>query len=119
MRRGLIVGGLAQVLLADQHSGGLRSAQALAAGVADERCARGDVDVGIQIGSSAAASTKTGTPFSLAMAQILAMLSGPSCCRGARQDIDHRGAMARSLNAAHRAESTSTTSAPAMRTPTS
>ena len=45
VRRSLIVGGLAQIFLAYEHSGRLRPSQALAAGVADERRACCDVNV--------------------------------------------------------------------------
>ena len=48
MRCGLVIRRLAKALVADQHAGRLRAAQALAAGVADQRRPFGEMDVGHQ-----------------------------------------------------------------------
>jgi hypothetical protein len=69
-------------------------------------------------GSSAAASTKTGVPFALAMRQIFAMDKGPFAVSG----LDMTYTMATcavSESSSCSAVSTSTTSAPVVRTPKS
>ena len=92
MRRGLIVGCLTQVLLADEHPGRLWSAQALATGVADERCSCGEVDVrndrlfrsGID---------EDGNALFLRDGADTADAQRALFCSRAGEDIDHRGAI--------------------------